>query len=104
MLARAQYEQEMKEADEAGDEDEEGEGLEMYDGEVEVEEENEDVSSLSAGTKGKGKRKATHIDDDAVTPAAQPSTASKRRRPPVDVFAGPSAPITHPPAVHDSIC
>lgn len=92
MLARAQYEKEMREADEAGDEDDEG--LVMYDGEGDVGVEDEDesggASDGSTGKKNKGKGKAMEIDDDAPEVA---TIGSKRRRPPVDVFAGTSRPI-----------
>lgn len=86
MLARAQYEKEMREADEAGEE-ENDEGLEMYDGEGEMEDQNESegASDGSTGKKNKGKGKAMEIDDDAPEVA---TIGSKRRRPPVDVFAG----------------
>ncbi|EIM83619.1 uncharacterized protein STEHIDRAFT_149083 [Stereum hirsutum FP-91666 SS1] len=88
MLARAQYEKEMREADEAGEE-EDDEGLEMYDGEGDVGVEYEDESGVasdgSTGKKNKGKGKALEIDDDAPEVA---TIGSKRRRPPVDVFAG----------------
>lgn len=88
MLARAQYEKEMREADEAGEEEDDG-GLEMYDGEgdlgVEGEDESGGASDGSTGKKNKGKGKAMEIDDDAPEVA---TIGSKRRRPPVDVFAG----------------
>ena len=81
MLAREQYLQELKEAD---DTDEMEEDLELYDEEVP-----EVVSSAGGDTKGKGKAQAS----PSTTPeadASRPASERKRRRPVIDPFAGTS--------------
>lgn len=91
MLARAQYEKELKEADETSNDDEDGEGLEVYDEDGANEEQDEDGQSGSELLKkDKGKGKAMDVDPVHGVPdtAAARSTGPKRRRPPVDVFAG----------------
>ncbi|THH12281.1 hypothetical protein EW146_g7757 [Bondarzewia mesenterica] len=83
MREREKYQKELREADEA---EEEEEDLEMFD------DDDEPVEISSAGAsgmedKGKGKAKASSIDLSEGT-ASAPVARSKRRRPPVDPFAG----------------
>lgn len=75
MLARAQYEQELREMD-----NEEEEDLEIIDGAVE----SDATGEVGSFDKGKGKQRA--IED--IQTETRPAVSQKRKRPATDPFAG----------------
>ncbi|KII93962.1 hypothetical protein PLICRDRAFT_171658 [Plicaturopsis crispa FD-325 SS-3] len=82
MAARAEYEKELKEL---GSDDEE-DGLEVFDEEpIQEGWDVVDMKERRDGKKGKGKEKA---QEDTQDGSEAPQAGSKRRRPPMDPFAG----------------